>query len=505
MPMSTAVSAALLLCGAALTSTANPAKTVTDDTTAEAGAPKMCDVRRHGARGDNSTDDTAAFVAAIAACSGAAPTGRGVVVAPAPGTYLLKPLELKDNVELQILAGATLVLWPFGPNYPNYTSAHVRPGGEIPEAGCFNNPTGTFACVSSGCKQTESQIPMSFLWGENVSNVAIGGGGTIDGQGLAWWLSSWWKRRDLNMYWRPKLFEFPGATDLTLGGEKGLLLVNSPMWNTALHRNSRLTVTNVTVHSPSEWINTDGINFSGEDIYVADCTVFNGDDCVPVFAASGARGTRNVLVERVACHGGTNAGIVVNCVHPSGSAQNLTFRDIIANGTMHGAGIKSCSAQFPATIADVRFESITMTNVRKSGSGAIYVNAFGQDTDAGSQYSVATEYTSSRSSSSRRQVAAASDPLLGGIPKLDDALLRVHNISFIDIAVSSPANVMPGKFSCAALKGSCTGFYMRNVTVAGHGRFACTNVIGSAGPHVTPAACFEPAGKPPSLASPQVK
>ena len=117
MPMSTAVSAALLLCGAALTSTANPAKTVTDDTTAEAGAPKMCDVRRHGARGDNSTDDTAAFVAAIAACSGAAPTGRGVVVAPAPGTYLLKPLELKDNVELQILAGATLVLWPFGPNY----------------------------------------------------------------------------------------------------------------------------------------------------------------------------------------------------------------------------------------------------------------------------------------------------------------------------------------------------------------------------------------------------
>ena len=460
--------------------------------------PKVCDVRAHGARGDNATDDTAAFVSAIVACSGAPPTGRGVVLAPSPGSYLLKPLELKDNVELQILPGATLVLWPCGASYPNYTTAHVRPGGEIPEAGCFNNPAGSFACVSAGCSQNASQIPMSFLWGENVSNVAIGGGGTIDGQGLEWWLHSSWKRRDLNMYWRPKLLEFPGATDLTLGGPKGLVLVNSPMWNTALHRNSRLTVTNVTVHSPSAWINTDGINFSGEDIYVADCTVFNGDDCVPVFAASGPRGTRNVLVERVACHGGTNAGIVVNCVHPSGSAQNLTFRDITANGTMHGAGIKSCSAQFPATITDVRFESITMTNIRSSGSGAIYVNAFSQD--------VSGQY---EARDARRQLAAESSdgyygyPSCGGDAKPGDALLRVHNISFIDIAVLSPETVLPGKFSCAATAGACTGFYMRNVTVAaGHGSFTCTNVVGSAGAHVTPAACFAPAGKPPAQPRP---
>ena len=103
----------------------------------------------------------------------------------------------------------------------------MRPGGQIPEAGCFDNPTGKFACVAGGCSQGALQIPMSFLWGENVTNVAIVGGGTIDGQGLSWWVKSWWKRRDLNMYWRPKLFEFPGATDLTIGGPKGLLLVNS--------------------------------------------------------------------------------------------------------------------------------------------------------------------------------------------------------------------------------------------------------------------------------------
>ena len=458
-------------------------------------APKVCDVTAHGARGDNATDDTRAFVAAIAACSGAAPTGRGVVVAPAPGRYLLKPLELKNDVELQIRTGATLVLWPFGPSYPNYTAAQVHPAGAIPEAGCFDNPTGTFACVASGCKQSTLQIPMSFLWGENVTNVAIGGGGTIDGQGLAWWLKSWWKRRDLNMYWRPKLLEFPGATDLTLGGPQGLRLVNSPMWNTALHRQKRLTVTNVTVHSPSEWINTDGINFSGEDVHVADCTVFNGDDCVPVFAASGPRGTRNVLVERVACHGGTNAGVVVNCVHPSGSAHNLTFRNITANGTMHGAGIKSCAANFPATITDVSFESITMRNVRPSRSGAIYVNAFSQDLSR-QQHAAAA-----RDTADSRVAAAPSHPSCGSVPNPGGggALLRVRNISFTDIVVSSPETVVPGTFSCAAAAGACTGFFMRNVTVAGQGHsFTCENVLGSAGPHVTPAACFAPAGHPPT-------
>jgi polygalacturonase len=90
-----------------------------------------------------------------------------------------------------------------------------------------------------------------------------------------------------------------------------------------------------------------------------------------VFAAPGPKGTRNVLVERVACHGGTNAGIVVNCVHPSGSATNLTFRNVVANGTMHGAGIKSCSAAFPASIRDVVFSDISMTNIRSSSSGAM--------------------------------------------------------------------------------------------------------------------------------------
>ena len=44
--------------------------------------PKVCDVTKFGAKGDNRTKDTAALNAAIAACA-----GGGTVLLPAPGKY----------------------------------------------------------------------------------------------------------------------------------------------------------------------------------------------------------------------------------------------------------------------------------------------------------------------------------------------------------------------------------------------------------------------------------
>jgi hypothetical protein len=96
------------------------------------------------------------------------------------------------------------------------------------------------------------------------------------------------------------------------------------------------------------------------------------------------------------------------------------------------------------------------------------------------------------------QTLVPSYPSCGSGPDGSDALLRVHNISFIDIVVSSPTSVTPGKFTCSKAAASCTGFYMRNVTVVGVGSFACQGgVEGSAGLNVKPPACFKPAGEGP--------
>ena len=76
-----------------------------------------------GAKGDGTTEDTAAFVAAIGAVSGG---GGGSVLVPAPGRYLLAPINLTSHLDLHIAGGATLLAvqdkgaWPVIPGAPSY-------------------------------------------------------------------------------------------------------------------------------------------------------------------------------------------------------------------------------------------------------------------------------------------------------------------------------------------------------------------------------------------------
>ena len=76
--------AAVALTGAlAATASITETETVTATVTEKAGPWRVCDVSTHGAKGDNRTKDTAAIVAAVAACK-----GGGVILLPAPGLYL---------------------------------------------------------------------------------------------------------------------------------------------------------------------------------------------------------------------------------------------------------------------------------------------------------------------------------------------------------------------------------------------------------------------------------
>jgi polygalacturonase len=70
--------------------------------------PTRFDVTTFGAVGDNSTEDTAAIIAAIAHCAG---RGGGMVLLPAPGRYLSRPLTIGDGAHFRIETGATLVAW----------------------------------------------------------------------------------------------------------------------------------------------------------------------------------------------------------------------------------------------------------------------------------------------------------------------------------------------------------------------------------------------------------
>ncbi len=120
------------------------------------------DVRRYGARGDGVALDTAAVNAAIAA---AADAGGGTVVFPA-GRYACHSVHLRSHVTLDLGAGATLAAAP-----PTAAESY-----DPPEPNPFD-PYEDFG---------HSHFHNSLIWGENLTDVAIVGPGTIDGShGLA--------------------------------------------------------------------------------------------------------------------------------------------------------------------------------------------------------------------------------------------------------------------------------------------------------------------------------
>ncbi len=117
---------------------------------------RTCNVRDSGARGDGSTNDTAAINRAISSCNSA---GGGTVVFPS-GTYMAASIHLKSNVRLLIQSGAII---------------RARSSGyDAPESNSFDD----FQDFG------HSHFHNALMWGENISNVAIEGPGRIEGNGL---------------------------------------------------------------------------------------------------------------------------------------------------------------------------------------------------------------------------------------------------------------------------------------------------------------------------------
>ncbi|HVS72006.1 MAG TPA: glycosyl hydrolase family 28 protein [Phycisphaerae bacterium] len=187
----------------------------------------MFNVRTFGATGDGVTLDTNAINAAIRAAHEA---GGGTVLFP-PGAYLSFSLRLFSNITLHLDAGATLLA--AGDPPPSHedilamlTPDGILPGGGAGDSGSFyagdtfgqenpaapapmdapQKPALSFAQAFENRKsKIENQYDPpepnehnkyqdhghshwhnSLIHGENLSNIAITGAGTIDGRGLTW-------------------------------------------------------------------------------------------------------------------------------------------------------------------------------------------------------------------------------------------------------------------------------------------------------------------------------
>lgn len=287
------------------------------------------DIRKFGAVGDNRTDNTDAFRAAIAACTKA---GGGRVIVPA-GEFITGAIELKSNVNLRLDGRST-----------------VR----------FTRDAGKYPVVFTRWEGMECMNFSPFVYAYEQENLAITGAGTIDGNCDCghWWpwkgrTNCGWKEGDPNQdrdrnalldmvergvpvrdrvfgpghFLRPQFIQPYRSRNILIEGVK---LLNAPMWQ--VHP---VLCTNVTVkdlHIKSDGPNTDGCDpESCTDVLIRNCYFDTGDDCIAIKAGRNADGRRvkvpseNIVIQGCRMkngHGGITVGSEI-----SGGVRNVFAED----------------------------------------------------------------------------------------------------------------------------------------------------------------------------------
>jgi polygalacturonase len=276
--------------------------------------PRDLAITEFGAVGDGSTDATGALKAAIDACHS---SGGGRVIVP-PGDFLTGPIRLLSNVNLHILAGATLRF-------------STDPARYLPVV--FTRWEGV---------ELMNYAPLVYAFGQE--NVAITGSGTLDGQADAthWWP---WKATTGSESQKPdraRLFQQAAEgvpPEQRVFGEghylrppflqvyrcrnvliEGVTIRNSPFWVIHPVLSSNVIVRGVSIVSLGP--NSDGCDpESSTDVLIEDTLFDTGDDCIAIKSGRNADGRRlaapseRIIVRNCrmrAGHGGVTVGSEVS-------------------------------------------------------------------------------------------------------------------------------------------------------------------------------------------------
>jgi len=318
-------------------------------------------IKKYGAVSDGNTLNTKSINATIDALS---KKGGGVVLIPS-GLWLTGPVVLKNNINLHLAAGATLLFTADKNEYP------------LVEANW------------EGLPQMRNQSPISAT---NANNIAITGNGIIDGNGDGWRMV---KKDKLNETQWKKLVESGGLlsddkktwypSEKTLKGSKmqnpgvispekdaafyesikdflrpnlvlltsckyilleGVTFQNSPAWCLHPLMCENLTVRNVFVKNPWYAQNGDGIDAESCKNVLIENTVFDvGDDALCMKSGRDAEGRKrgmpieNVIIRNCtvyAAHGGFVIGSEM-----SGGARNIYVNNCTFIGTDIGLRFKT--------------------------------------------------------------------------------------------------------------------------------------------------------------------
>jgi len=287
---------------------------------------------------DAGRDDAARIQAAIDKCA----PGHAVVLAASNDkrSFVSGPLLLRDGVTLLVDAGATL-----------YASTDPRR---------FDRGAGT-----CGTNDASGRGCRPFITVDGVRGAGIMGAGTIDGQGgrlIAGKTETWWQiaRRAQKEKTRqnvPRLIQADKARDFTL---YRITLKNSPNFHVTLNGVDGFTAWGVTIDTPHDARNTDGIDpISSRNVTIAHSVIRTGDDNVAV-KAGGAGPTENVSIlhNRFYSGHGMSIGSETN-----GGVHRMLVEDLTMDGTTSGLRIKSNDMR-GGKVDDVVYRDVCLRDVR---------------------------------------------------------------------------------------------------------------------------------------------
>jgi polygalacturonase len=305
------------------------------DARAETRQGGVFDVRKHGAKGDGKSLDTAAIQKALDACGKG---GGGTVLLPA-GTYLSGPLVIRTKTKLLVESGATL-------RATDDPAAYKR----ADETVGFN----------------------PFLSGKDLEDVTIAGRGVIDGAGARWWAPAEAARQKKTGYTlpRPNMIVLTRVKNLVV---RDVTLQNSPKFHLVPTECDGVMVSGITILAPEGSPNTDGIDPSmSRRVTITGCTIDCGDDNIAIKASKKVDG-REFACEDITvtdCTFKHGHGMSIGS-ETTGGVRNVRVKNCTFEDTDNGIRIKSDRSR-GGRVQNVVYEDIKMSNVRGAISFSCY-------------------------------------------------------------------------------------------------------------------------------------
>jgi hypothetical protein len=277
--------------------------------------------KQFGAVGDGKTLDTGSIQSAIDKANA---VGGGVVEI-SPGTYMIGTLVLKDNVTLNVQAGARLL---GSPDYRNYIEIIHK----------FDSRTnGLYA-------------KYFMVFAENTKNISITGSGIIDGNGL----TNFQNEDQQNL--RPFMVRFVNCDNVTI---RDVHLLESANWTLHLLGCRDVNVDGVIIENSTD-ANRDGLDIDCcERVTVTGCRFSTGDDAIVMKSSS------DVLCQDIAitnCIIRTRASAIKTGTESNGGFKNITVSNCIIKDLPRHAGIELMTVD-GGIMQNILLENITMENV----------------------------------------------------------------------------------------------------------------------------------------------